>query len=85
LTDIRITNRSQIKPIIEKLAQNGEKTLVVIGPEIEDIPMYSVLKNRASDIFNMVFIPSPGFNQLRDYYLKDISVVTGATVVTATT
>jgi chaperonin GroEL len=82
VTDIRIENFKQIKPILEQMIKQQAQNLVIITPDMVEEALASVVLNKVKGAFNCVAIKAPGFGLLRKALLEDISIVTGATYIT---
>jgi chaperonin GroEL len=81
ITDMKITNIQEVLPLLEKLAQNGKKDLVLIADDIEGEALGTLILNRLKGVFNTVAIKAPSFGDRRKDILNDIAVLTGATVI----
>ncbi|MFV0440579.1 MAG: chaperonin GroEL [Lachnospirales bacterium] len=80
VTDKKITNFSDILPLLEELVQTGQK-LLIIADDIEGEALSSLVVNKLRGVFNVVAVKAPGFGDRRKEMLKDIAILTGATVV----
>ncbi|XKT75146.1 MAG: chaperonin GroEL [Patescibacteria group bacterium UBA2103] len=81
ITDRKISNVQEILPLLEKLAQTGQKDLVIIAEDIEGDALATFVVNRLRGSFNVLGIKAPGFGDKKKEMLHDIAVVTGGTVV----
>jgi len=81
ITDKKISSLQEILPLIEKLAQSGEKELVIIADEIEGDALTTFVVNKLRGTFNALAVKAPGFGDRRKETLQDIAVLTGGTVV----
>lgn len=81
ITDKKISALSEILPILEKLAQAGDKNLVIIAEEIEGDALATLVVNKLRGIFNGLAIKAPGFGDRKKEMLEDIAVVTGGKVI----
>lgn len=81
VTDKKITNISEIAPVLEQLAQAGKKELVLIAEDVEGEALTMLVLNRLKGVFNTVAIKAPSFGDRRKDVLQDIATLTGATVI----
>lgn len=81
LTDKKLSSVQDIAPILEKLAQAGQKSLVLIADEVEGEALSILVLNKLKGVFNSVVVKAPSFGDRRKDVLEDIAVLTGATVV----
>ncbi len=82
VTDQRVSALQEILPLLEKLAQSGKKDLVVIADEIEGEALAAFVLNKLRGSFNVLGVKAPGFGDRKKEMLQDISVLTGAQIVT---
>jgi chaperonin GroEL len=80
LTDMKISSVAEILPLIEQLASQGEK-LVIVADDIEPDPLAMLVLNKLRGSFNSVVVRAPSFGQDRNEILKDIAALSGAEVV----
>jgi chaperonin GroEL len=81
ITDKKLSNIAEFLPILEKLAQKGEKNLVLIAEDIDGEALGALILNKLKGVFNVVGVKAPEFGDRRKEVLQDIAVLTGATVV----
>jgi len=81
LTDKKITNIQEILPLLEKLAEKGEKNLVLIAEDVEGEALGALILNKLKGVFNAVAVKAPEYGERRKDVLNDIAALTGATVV----
>ena len=82
LTDKKISSIQEILPLLEKLAQTGQKNLVIIADDVEGEALATFVVNKLRGTFNVLAIKAPGFGDRKKELLGDIAVVVGADVVT---
>jgi chaperonin GroEL len=80
LTDKKIASIQELLPFLEKFVKVS-KSLVIIADEIEGEALTTLVLNKLRGTFNILAIKAPGFGDRRKEYLADISVLTGATVI----
>jgi chaperonin GroEL len=81
ITDKKISSINEIVPILEKLAQGGQKNLVIIADEIEGEALATLVLNKLRGAFNTLAIKAPGFGDKKKETLKDIAAVCGGQVI----
>lgn len=81
ITDKKLSNIQEFLPILEKLAQKGEKNLVLICEDVEGDALGALILNKLKGVFNVVAVKAPEFGDRRKDVLQDIAILTGATVV----
>jgi chaperonin GroEL len=81
LTDKKISSIQQLLPLLEKMAQQGKKDLVVIAEDVDGEALATLLVNKLRGTFNTLAIKAPGFGDRQKEMLADIAVLTGATVI----
>ncbi len=81
VTDKKISALTEIVPIMEKIVQTGNKELVIIAEEVEGEALATLVVNKLRGVFNALAIKAPGFGDRRKEMLQDISIVTGAQLI----
>ncbi len=80
ITDKKISNLQEILPVIEPLAQQGAR-LLIIAEDVEGDALAALIVNKLKGVFNCVAVKAPGFGDRRKAMLEDIAVLTGGTVI----
>ncbi len=82
ITDKKISNLQEILPVIEPLAQQGAR-LLIIAEDVEGDALAALIVNKLKGVFNSVAVKAPGFGDRRKAMLEDIAILTGGTVVSS--
>lgn len=82
ITDKKISSLQEILQIIEPLAQQGAR-LLIIAEDVEGDALAGLIINKLKGVFNCVAVKAPGFGDRRKAMLEDIAILTGGTVVTS--
>ena len=82
ITDKKISSIQEILPIIEPIAQQGMR-LLIIAEEVEGDALAALVVNKLKGVFNCVAVKAPGFGDRRKAMLEDIAILTGGTVISS--
>ncbi len=82
ITDKKISNLQEILPVVEPLAQQGAR-LLIIAEDVEGDALAALIVNKLKGVFNCVAVKAPGFGDRRKAMLEDIAVLTGGTVISS--
>ena len=82
ITDKKISALQEILPIVEPLAQQGAR-LLIIAEDVEGDALAALIVNKLKGVFNCVAVKAPGFGDRRKEMLQDIAVLTGGTVISS--
>jgi chaperonin GroEL len=76
----KISAVSELLPLLEKVLQAG-KPLFVVAEDIDGEALSTLVVNKIRGTFTAVAVKAPGFGDRRKAMLQDLSVLTGAQVV----
>lgn len=85
LHDRKISTASDLVPLLQKLLQLNNRSLVVVAEDIVGEALTTLVLNKLQGNFNLVAVKAPGFGDGRKASLQDIASLTGAMVISEET
>ena len=82
ITDKKISSIQEILPVIEPIAQQGQR-LMIIAEDVEGDALAALVVNKLKGVFNCVAVKAPGFGDRRKAMLEDIAILTGGKVISS--
>ncbi len=82
ITDKKVSALQEILPIIEPIAQQGAR-LLIIAEDVEGDALAALIVNKLKGVLNCVAVKAPGFGDRRKAMLEDIAILTGGTVISS--
>ena len=80
VTDKKINNLQELLPFLENFVKVS-KNLVIIADDIEGEALAALVLNNLKGVIKVLAVKAPGFGDRRRAMLEDISMLTGATVI----
>lgn len=81
ITDKKISTAAELLPVIEKLAQEGKKDIVLIADEVDGEALSILVLNKLKGVLNTVVVKAPSFGDRRKDVMDDIAALVDATVI----
>lgn len=81
ITDMKLTTVDEIQPVLELVANSGKKELLIVAEDIEGDALTMLVLNKLKAGFNAVAIKAPSFGDRKKDILRDMAILTGASVV----
>ncbi len=81
ITDKKISTLKDIINVLESLAGSGKRELVIIAEDIDGEALTGIILNKLKGALTILGIKAPGFGDRKKEILKDIAILTGATVI----
>ncbi|MCC6627859.1 MAG: chaperonin GroEL [Chloroflexi bacterium] len=82
VTDYFLDRADQLVPVVEACLRDGDRSLMVIAPEIKDQALALLILNREKGVLEQaVAVKAPSIGSQRTFILEDIAVITGGRCV----
>ncbi len=82
ITDNKISNLTEILPILEAIVKVGGK-LLIIADDVEGEALTTLILNKLRGSLSVVAVKAPSFGDKRKAMLEDISILTGGTFISS--
>lgn len=82
ITDKKVSSLKDLLPVLEQLASTGKRDLVIISEDIDGDALAWIILNKLKWVLNVLGIKAPGFGDRKKEMLKDLAILTWATVIT---
>ena len=80
ITDKKISNIQDIRPVLEQIVQGGQK-LLIIAEDVEGEALTTLIVNKLRGTFQVVAVKAPGYGDRRKEMLQDIAILTNGKVI----
>ncbi len=81
ITDKKISSIKELIPIVEKIAQDGKKDMLIVAEDVEGEALATLIVNKIRGTINALAVKAPGFGDNRKAMLGDLAVLTGGKVI----
>jgi chaperonin GroEL len=81
IVDKKISSMKDLLPLLEQLVNSGKKDLVIIAEDIDGEALTTIILNKLKGVLNVLGVKAPGFGEKKKEMLRDIAILTGATVI----
>lgn len=81
VTDKKISAIKDVLPVLEKVAQQGQKNLVIVADDVDGEALSTFIINKLRGTFSVLAVKAPGFGDRKKEELRDIAATVGAQIV----
>lgn len=81
ITDGKISSVKEMLPLLEKIAEEGKKDIVIIADDVDGEALATLIVNKLKGILNLVAVKAPAFGDRRKEMLVDIATLTGGSLI----
>lgn len=82
ITDKKFSSMQEIASLLEKIMEEGQKSLLMIVGDIEAEALSTLVINKVKAGFTLCAVKAPAFGDEQKFALEDLSLLTGATILT---
>ncbi len=82
ITDKKISSLKDLLPVLEQIASTWKRDLVIIAEDIEWDALAWIILNKLKWVLSILWVKVPGFWDRKKEMLKDLAILTWATVIT---
>ena len=81
VTDRKISAIKDVLPLLEKVAQQGQKSMVIVADDVDGEALSTFVINKLRGTFTVLAVKAPGFGDRKKEELRDIAATVGANVI----